>query len=95
MTQAAAAVTVADRLRARLEQAFAPQALQVDDDSARHAGHAGAQGGGHYRVRIVSARFAGMRLLERHRLVYTAVAELLADGIHALQIDAESPQDFS
>ena len=80
----------ADELRARLAAAF-PEAgeLQVVDDSAKHAGHAGAAGGaGHFTVRILSPRFAGLGMLARHRLVYDAVADWMPHRIHALSIDA-------
>ena len=81
-------------LRERLVAALAPTTLEIRDDSAAHAGHAGAGSGGHFSVRIVAPSFNGRRLLERHRLVYTAVAELLQNGIHALQIDARGTDDF-
>lgn len=83
-----------DRIRAVLEAAFAPAIVAVEDDSARHAGHAGARGGaGHFRVRIVSQAFSGRSRLQRHRLVYQALAEMLPAEIHALNIDARSPDD--
>jgi BolA family transcriptional regulator, general stress-responsive regulator len=79
------------QLRAALERAFAPGEIDVIDDSAAHAGHAGAREGGHYRVRIVSDRFAGRSTLERHRLVYDAVGALMGRGVHALNIRALAP----
>ncbi|HPF27455.1 MAG: BolA family protein [Steroidobacteraceae bacterium] len=81
-----------ERLRALLVAALAPLELDIQDDSAQHAGHAGAREGGHFRVRIVSERFAGMPVRERHRLVYAAVADLMGAGIHALSIDARVPR---
>jgi BolA protein len=81
-------------LRERLTAALAPTALEIRDDSARHAGHAGAQEGGHFAVRIESAKFAGLGLLARHRLVYTAVADLMRGGVHALQIEARHSDDI-
>ena len=79
-------------IRARLEQAFAPNELDIIDDSHRHAGHAGAKDGrGHFRVRIVSPRFAGAKTLERHRMVYAALGSLMQTDIHALSVDANSP----
>lgn len=79
-------------IRARLQDAFAPLALEVIDDSAQHAGHAGARDGrGHFRVRIVSAAFAGMAPLARHRTVYAALGTLMDSDIHALQIEATAP----
>jgi BolA family transcriptional regulator, general stress-responsive regulator len=78
-------------IRARLEQAFAPDELDVIDDSHRHAGHAGAKDGrGHFSVRIVSRRFAGTKTLERHRMVYAALGSLMQTDIHALSVDARS-----
>ncbi len=71
--------------------ALEPVELDIRDDSARHAGHAGAREGGHFRVRIVSERFRGLRPLARHRLVYDAAALLLKGEVHALQIDARAP----
>lgn len=85
-----------DELRARFAAAF-PEAAEIaiDDDSAAHAGHAGAAGGaGHFRVRVVSPRFAGMPTLARHRLVYDVVADWMPDRVHALSIDARpAPSD--
>jgi BolA protein len=79
-----------------LEQAFASAQVTVEDDSARHAGHAGARGGaGHFLVRIESEDFTGRSRLERHRLVYKALAEMLPREIHALNIEAVSPEDDS
>ena len=78
-------------IRAALERSLAPTALEVLDDSARHAGHAGARSGGHYRVCVVSAAFAGRTPLERHRMVYQALEPLMARGIHALNISARTP----
>jgi BolA protein len=85
--------TVLDALRDRLQRALQPELLEIRDDSAAHAGHAGAGSGGHYAVRIVARQFSGRRLLERHRLVYTAVAGLLDNGVHALSINALSPEE--
>ena len=79
-----------------LEQAFSSALVAVEDDSARHAGHAGARdGAGHFLVRIESEDFTGRSRLERHRLVYKALAEMLPREIHALNIEAVSPEDDS
>ena len=79
-----------------LELAFAAARVSVLDDSARHAGHAGARGGaGHFLVRIESQDFTGRSRLERHRLVYEALAAMLPSEIHALNITAVSPDDDS
>jgi BolA protein len=81
-------------LRAALEAALAPTHLGIRDDSAKHAGHAGAREGGHFHVTITSAAFAGRSALERHRMVYAAAAELMGRDIHALSIDARDiPKD--
>ncbi|HEV8690185.1 MAG TPA: BolA family protein [Ideonella sp.] len=77
----------------RLAAVLAPEALEVQDDSAAHAGHAGAREGSHLSVRIVSARFAGLPRVARHRLVYDALSTLMPQGIHALAIDARAPED--
>jgi BolA protein len=77
----------------RLRCAFEPLALQVEDDSAQHAGHAGAREGRHFTVRIRSARFAGLGRVARHRLVYHALGPLMPLGIHALAIDARAPDE--
>jgi BolA protein len=91
----AATDTRLDRIRARLEAALAPRALELFDDSALHAGHAGAaSGGGHYRVRIVSARFEGLKLVMRHRLVYDSVHDMMHSEIHALAITALAPSEL-
>jgi BolA family transcriptional regulator, general stress-responsive regulator len=83
-----------DRIRSRLESAFAAAQVSVRDDSARHAGHAGARGGaGHFLVRIESEAFAGRSRLQRHRMVYEALSDMLPDEIHALNIEAISPDD--
>ena len=82
------------RIRARLEDAFAPTALEIVDDSHRHAGHPGARDGrGHFTVDIASAAFAGMAPLARHRAVYTALGSLMASDIHALSIRARTPDE--
>lgn len=85
-------MSVADTLRARLAP-LAPVSLDIRDDSARHAGHAGAREGGHFAVAIVSARFAGLSTMQRHRLVYDAVGDLMRNGIHALSISARTPEE--
>ena len=81
-------------IRRRLTAALAPVALEITDDSARHAGHAGARDGrGHFRVRIVSAAFGGQAPLARHRAVYSALGDYLDTDIHALTIDARTPEE--
>lgn len=84
------------RIREQLTLALQPTAIEVIDDSDRHIGHAGALGGGgHYTVHIVSGRFTGIALLERHRMVYDALRDMMHVDIHALSIQARSPQERS
>ncbi len=80
-------------IRERLAEAFAPQALNVFDDSAKHAGHASAGGAGHFVVEIVSDAFNGKSAIERHRLVYDALSDLMHSEIHALSIKASTPAE--
>ncbi len=84
----------AARIEAALAAALAPVALSVEDESARHAGHAGAREGGqtHYRVRAVSERFRGLTRLERSRLVHSLLADEFACGLHALSLTLDVPE---
>lgn len=76
-------------IRQRLEAAFTPSALEVEDESHLHVGHAGARDGrGHFRVRIVASAFEGLSPLARHRSVYAALGDLMTTDIHALSIEA-------
>ncbi|MGO4549642.1 BolA family protein [Lysobacter sp. 2RAF19] len=85
-------MTRVERIRSLLEAALSPQSLQVVDDSARHAGHAGARDGrGHFDVDIVSDAFAGLLPLARHRKVYAALGQMMETDIHALSIRARTP----
>ena len=80
----------ADALEQRLHEVLAPSMLQVLDESADHAGHAGSNGTGagtHFRVRIASLRFAGKTRVQRHRLVYDALQDFIDQGLHALAIE--------
>jgi len=84
----------AAEIRKRLTVAFEPVALDVVDDSAKHAGHAGARDGrGHFSVSITSAAFAGKSPIERHRMVYAALGEMMQNDIHALSIAARAAPD--
>ncbi len=85
----------AARLEALLRQAFSPSLLRVADDSARHAGHAGAQPGGetHYNVLVVSAAFRGMNRVARSRAVHTVLAPEFAGGMHALSLVLRTPEE--
>lgn len=81
-------------IRSALQRELAPITLEIFDDSAAHAGHAGAREGGHFRVTLVATVFEGRAQLERHRLVYAAVAPLMSRGIHALNIIARTPKEI-
>lgn len=87
--------TTAELIKDRLD-ALRPVALHVVDDSAAHAGHAGAMesGGGHFHLTIVSDAFQGKNAVARHRMVYAALADLMQQKIHALQIEAMTPDQF-
>lgn len=75
--------------------ALRPESLEIRDESALHAGHEGARGGGgHYELLIVSPQFTGQPIAARHRMVYRALAELLPREIHALSIKALAPDEF-
>lgn len=81
-------------IRDRINRALAPEQLDIIDDSHKHAGHAGAAGGGgHFTVRIVSDKFSNHKLIERHRMVYQAVSDLMPAEIHALSITAVTPEE--
>ena len=84
---------VAESLRAKLSAAFCPVMLQINDDSARHAGHAGAREGGesHFNVVIEAAAFEGVAPVQRQRMIYAALAEELAGPVHALSVKALAP----
>lgn len=86
---------VAETIRRKLTDALAPTALDIEDESHRHAGHAGARASGesHFNVRIVSAAFAGKGRVERQRLVYGALAEELRNDIHALALTTLTPEE--
>ena len=83
-----------DAIRAALA-ALEPERLHLEDESALHAGHPGARsGGGHYRLTIVSKRFAGLNRVQRHRLVYDALKSLMSGKIHALAVTARAPDEL-
>lgn len=86
-------MSVVEQIRLRLAS-LQPQQLEIADDSALHAGHAGAKnGGGHYRLSIVSPQFAGLNTLQRHRMVYAALGSLMQREIHAMSINALTPEE--
>ncbi len=79
-------------IRQRLTAALAPTELAISDDSHLHAGHAGArEGKGHFSVQIISEQFEGLTTIRRHRLIYEALGDLMESDIHALSIDAQTP----
>lgn len=83
-----------DQIRQRLQDAFAVEHLEIVDESHVHAGHAGAAaGGGHFRLLIVSADFAGRSQLQRHRSIYQALDDMMPAEIHALSIKALTPEE--
>ena len=90
-------MSVEDQIREKLTLAFAPTALEVVNDSHRHAGHAGSPGTGesHFSINVVSAAFAGKTRLERHRMVNEVLAEELTGPVHALAISALVPEERS
>jgi len=88
-------MTREEKLLDRLRTALAADHVALEDESARHAGHEGAQGGaGHYRVLVVSARFAGLDPLARHRVVYAAVGDMIPTEVHALSIRSLTPEEW-
>jgi BolA protein len=84
------------RILARLNETFAPQQCRLIDESALHAGHAGAaSGAGHFRLHIVSGLFEGQNRVSRHRLVYDCLSDMMHTDIHALAITALAPSEVS
>ncbi len=85
----------ASRIERSLRNALSPTELTIEDESHLHAGHPGARdGGGHFRVSIVSGRFEGASRLQRHRMVYGALSDEMPHEIHALAIEAFTPQEW-
>jgi BolA protein len=90
-----APATRAERIRSLVTAALSPTVLELTDESALHAGHAGAaSGGSHFRLKIVSSAFEGQRLVMRHRLVYDSVHDMMHTEIHALAITALAPSEL-
>ena len=86
--------TRVEKIRDRLEQKLQPEMLEIEDESHLHAGHAGARDGrGHFRVTVISPAFAGLSRIARHRLVFEALDELMETDIHALAVQAFSPDE--
>lgn len=87
-------MSISDLIREKLA-VLAPESLSIEDESAQHAGHEGAKGGGgHYRLVIVTPRFTQQPLQARHRMVYEALAPLMHKEIHALAISAYAPDEI-
>ena len=88
-------MNVAAEIRQRLS-ALDPVALELEDQSSQHEGHSGSRPGGqtHWRLEIVSPRFAGQTVIARHRMVYQALGELMQNPIHALAITARAPEEL-
>jgi len=83
------------QIRTLLEAALQPESLDIIDDSHKHAGHAGAKsGGGHFDLTIVASAFEGLNAVKRHQLVYQALGEMMQTQIHALSIQAYSPEEI-
>jgi BolA family transcriptional regulator, general stress-responsive regulator len=85
-------MSLVDDIRQRLAP-LEPTRLEIEDDSAKHAGHAGSTGGGHFTVTIVSSHFSGKSRIMRHRVVYQSLEELIPSRIHALSIRAIAPDE--
>lgn len=85
-----------DMIREKLTAAFAPEQLDIIDESHLHAGHPGARsGGGHFAATIVSESFEAKNMLARHRMVYDALGDMMKTDIHALSIKAQTPQELN
>ncbi len=85
-----------DVIRQKLTHEINPSLLEIIDNSAAHAGHAGAKkGGGHYNITLVAAVFEGKSLVQRHQLIYAALADMMTDQIHALGINALTPSEHT
>jgi len=95
MSAAGVAATRVERITAVLRERLHPVKLEIRDDSAAHAGHVGGGGKGHFRLLIVSEVFSGKTLVQRHRLVHDALASLLESDIHALVLNARTPEEIS
>ena len=83
---------IQNEIRQRLAN-LEPQFLEITDDSARHVGHAGSSGGGHFTLTVVSSQFSGKSQIMRHRAIYQALQDLIPTRIHALSISAMTPDE--
>ncbi len=90
-------MNVKESMKAKLEAGLDPIRLEIEDESHRHAGHGGAREGGqtHYRIQVAAARFAGKGRIERHRMVYALLADEIAQGVHALALQTQAPDELS
>jgi BolA protein len=88
-------MSIADNIRIKLNAAFAPTQLVVEDESAKHHGHSGArpEGETHFRVHVVSATFTGLSRVERQRHVYAVLADEMKGRVHALSLSAQTPEE--
>lgn len=86
-------MTLVEEITRRL-QSLAPSTLQIEDESAMHAGHAGNAGGGHFKLKITSSHFSEKSQIMRHRIIYQALADLIPSKIHALSIHALAPEEL-
>ena len=84
-----------EQIKQLLNDAFNPELIEILDNSAAHAGHAGAKSGGHYHVTIVAEAFEGKSLVQRHQLIYKALGDMMKQQIHALGINALSPSEVT
>lgn len=84
-----------EMIRHRIEKALAPVSIEIQDDGHLHRGHKSANGGGHFTVSVVADGFAGKSLLQRHRMVYSALGDAMEGEVHALSIQARTPQEAS
>jgi len=83
-----------DKIKQKLNESIQPELIEIIDDSASHAGHAGAkQGAGHYNITVVATAFDGKSLVQRHQLIYQALNDLMKNEIHALGINALTPSE--
>ncbi len=85
-------MTLIEEITVRL-QSLAPSTMNIDDESAMHAGHAGNKGGGHFKLTMTSSHFCGKSQIMRHRLIYQILADLIPSKIHALSIHALAPDE--
>lgn len=86
--------TRSEQIRSLLTKALNPTLLELEDQSAEHEGHAGAKGGGHFALKIVSPDFNGKSAVERHKMIYSAIGHLMGSEIHALTIHAKTPEEI-